>query len=59
MYIYVEHDVINKIMENQEYCTALFLDLSQPFDKVWHPALLFKIKIITLKLFQPAEIVSK
>jgi len=39
-------DVINKSMENQQYCTATFSDVSQAFDKVRHPGLLFKIKII-------------
>jgi len=39
-------DFINKAMENQQYCTASFLDVSQAFDKVWHPGLLFKIKRI-------------
>jgi hypothetical protein len=33
-------------MENQQYCTAAFLDVSQAFDKVWHPGLPFKIKRI-------------
>jgi hypothetical protein len=33
-------------MENQEYCTAAFLDVSQAFDKVWHTGLHFKIKRI-------------
>jgi hypothetical protein len=33
-------------MENQQYCTAAFLDISQAFDEVWHPGLLFKIKRI-------------
>ena len=37
-------DIINKTMENQNYCTAAILDVSQTFDKVWHPGLLFKIK---------------
>ena len=37
-------DVIKKTAENQQYCTAPFLDVSQAFDKVWHPGLLFKIK---------------
>jgi hypothetical protein len=32
--------------QNQQYCTAAFLDLSQAFDKVWHPGLLFKIQRI-------------
>ena len=39
-------DVINKATENQQYCTAAFLDLSQAFDKLWYPGLLFKIKRI-------------
>jgi hypothetical protein len=33
-------------MENQQYCTATFLDVGQAFDKTWHPGLLFKIKRI-------------
>jgi hypothetical protein len=33
-------------MENQQYCTAAFLDASQVLDKVWYPGLLFKIKSI-------------
>ena len=39
-------DVINRAMENQQYCTAPFLDVSQTFDKVWHRGLLFKSKRI-------------
>jgi hypothetical protein len=39
-------DVINKVMENQQYWTATFWDLSQAFDTVWHPGLLFKIRRI-------------
>jgi hypothetical protein len=39
-------DFINKAKENQQYCTAAFLDVSQAFHKVWHPGLLFKIKRI-------------
>ena len=37
-------DIINKALENHRYCTAAFLDVSQAFDKVWHPGLLLKIK---------------
>jgi hypothetical protein len=33
-------------MENRQYCTAAFLDVSQAFDKVSHQGLLFKIKRI-------------
>jgi hypothetical protein len=32
-----------RAMENQQYCTATFLDVRQAFDEVWHPVLLFKI----------------
>jgi len=39
-------DVIYKATEDQQYCTAAFLDVSQSFDNVWHPGLLFKIKRI-------------
>jgi len=29
---------------NQQYCSTVFLDVSQAFDKVWHQGLLLKIK---------------
>ena len=35
-----------KAMENQRYFTTAFLDVSQAFDKLWHPELLFKIRRI-------------
>ena len=35
---------IHQALENKEYCTSVFLDASQAFDKVWHPGLLYKIK---------------
>jgi len=37
-------DVINKALDDQKYCSAIFLDVSQAFDKVWHQGLLIKIK---------------
>ena len=37
---------INHALEAREFCTAVFLDISQAFDKVWHPGLL--LKLITL-----------
>jgi len=37
-------DIINKALDNQKYCSAVFLDVSQAFDKVWHQGLLQKIK---------------
>jgi hypothetical protein len=39
-------------MENRQYYTAVFLDVSQAFDKVWHPGLLIKIKrLLPLQYF--------
>jgi hypothetical protein len=37
-------DTINKALEEQQFCSAVFLDVSQAFDEVWHSGLLFKIK---------------
>lgn len=31
-------------LDNKEYCSALFLDVAQAFDKVWHEGLIYKIK---------------
>jgi len=33
-------------LENCQFCIAAFRDVSQAFDKVWHPGLLYKIKKI-------------
>ncbi|PNF25684.1 hypothetical protein B7P43_G16139 [Cryptotermes secundus] len=41
------HRIINKIktsLEGREYCTSVFLDVQQAFDKVWHAGLLYKLK---------------
>lgn len=32
--------------EAKQYCTSVFLDISQAFDKVWHDGLLYKVKHI-------------
>jgi hypothetical protein len=37
-------DAINKAVENRQYCTASFLDVTKAFDRVWHKGLLVKIK---------------
>lgn len=37
---------IQDAIENKHYCSAVFLDVSQAFDKVWHRGLLYKIKKI-------------
>lgn len=41
------HRIVNHIhdtYEKKKYCSALFLDISQAFDKVWHEGLLYKLK---------------
>lgn len=43
------HRVINNITDSFErklYCSAVFLDVKQAFDRVWHHGLLYKIKQI-------------
>lgn len=35
---------VNEDFENNRYCSAVFLDISQAFDKVWHKGLLCKLK---------------
>ena len=36
--------IIRKSLENKRYCSAVFLDVAQAFDKVWHEGLLWKLK---------------
>lgn len=38
-------DKIQNSFETGKYFTAVFLDVSQAFDKVWHEGLLHKIKL--------------
>lgn len=43
------HRIINHIteaLESKKYCTAVFLDIQQAFDRVWHKGILYKIKKI-------------
>jgi len=37
-------DAISYALEQKLYCTCVFLDISQAFDKVWHDSLLYKLK---------------
>lgn len=37
-------NVIRNCLERKEYCSSVFLDVKQAFDKVWHEGLLFKLK---------------
>jgi hypothetical protein len=34
---------INEALENEQYCSAAFLDISQAFDKAWHTGFLHKL----------------
>lgn len=43
------HRVVKTIrdsLENKQYCSAVFLDVKQAFDRVWHDGLLYKLKIL-------------
>ena len=35
---------ISQTLEKKKYCSAVFLDIQQAFDKVWHEGLLYKLK---------------
>ena len=35
---------IRKAFDDKKYCSAIFLDVAQAFDKVWHAGLIYKIK---------------
>lgn len=37
-------NIINEALESKEYCPAVYLDIQQAFDRVWHKGLLYKIK---------------
>jgi hypothetical protein len=34
---------INEALENKQYSTAVFSDISQAFDKLWHTGILYKL----------------
>jgi len=45
--IHQTHRVVHEIakdLEGQQLCTAVFLDVAQAFDKVWHTGLVYKLK---------------
>ena len=37
---------IQSAFEKKKYCTGVFLDIAQAFDKVWHKGLLYKLKML-------------
>lgn len=48
------HRIVNRInlaLEKKRYCSTVFLDINQAFDRVWHPGLLYKIKRILPQLY--------
>lgn len=44
-------EVINNGFERKEHSLAVFLDVAQAFDKVWHKGLLFKIKSLGVPIY--------
>jgi hypothetical protein len=36
---------INEMLENEQYSSVVFLDISQVFDKVWHTERLYKLRL--------------
>lgn len=37
---------IRESLEKKQYCSAVFLDVKQAFDRVWHDGLLYKLKLL-------------
>jgi len=44
-------NVIEKVLEEKKVCAAIFLDVAQAFDKVWHEGLACKLKTILPKQY--------
>lgn len=40
---------IEKVLEEKKVCSAIFLDVAQAFDKVWHKGLEFKLRMYLSK----------
>jgi hypothetical protein len=36
---------INEALENKQYCSSAFLDISRAFHKMWHIGLLYKLRL--------------
>jgi hypothetical protein len=37
---------INEALETKQYCSAVFLEITQAFDRVWHTGLLYKLQFL-------------
>lgn len=44
-------NIIEKTLEEKKVCSAVFLDVAQAFDKVWHEGLIYKLKLILPKQY--------
>jgi hypothetical protein len=44
-------DIIEKSFEQKQVCSAIFFDIAQAFDQVWHGRLLHKLKLILPKQY--------
>ncbi|CAG4981135.1 unnamed protein product [Colias eurytheme] len=47
------YHTVRHCLEKKEYCSAVFLDIQQAFDRVWHKGLLYKIKKSIPHTFYP------
>ena len=49
-------NIIENELEEKNVCSAVFLDVAQAFDKVWHEGLIYKLRTILPKRY--AEILE-
>jgi hypothetical protein len=53
-------DAISFSLEKKKYCSCVFLDVSQVFDRVWHEGLLFKLKaFLPTTYFLPLSLILR
>jgi len=44
-------DTIASSLEQKQFCSSAFLDVSQAFDRVWHDGLLYKLRFLPTPLY--------